>query len=253
MPVSGFDSTTCIVVPCFNEEQRLDASTFLRFVESDPGVHFLFVNDGSRDGTSELLARLSHERPGQLRKIDLDRNSGKAEAIRLGTNSLADWKSFDYVGFLDADLSAPLTTIAELQQAIAPESRFEFAMGSRVALMGRAIHRNAVRHYIGRGFATAVSLMLGLPVYDTQCGAKLFRAALIPEIFAQPFVTRWFFDVEVIFRILGSRGRQKGSAIIVEVPLLSWTEKGSSKLAVSDFLTTPVELFRIWRHYRDTR
>lgn len=242
-------ASICIIVPCFNEADRLDAPSFRQFALDNPHIHFLFVNDGSRDGTSHVLSGLSAEVPERIRALDLPRNSGKAEAIRTGANALAAWKAFDYAGFLDADLSAPLTVIAQLEEALATEPGYDLALGSRVALLGRTIRRNAARHYVGRVFATAVSLMLKLPVYDTQCGAKLFRARVIAEVFAEPFVTRWFFDVEMLFRLLRARGREQGARALVEVPLATWLEKPGTKLTTGDFVTTPIELYRIWRRY----
>ncbi|HXT70251.1 MAG TPA: glycosyltransferase [Vicinamibacterales bacterium] len=245
--------TSCVIVPCYNEANRLDSSEFLAFTSAQPDVHFLFVNDGSRDGTAEVLSRLSQERPSQIHALNLPQNQGKAEAVRSAANAIAGWKAFDYAGFLDADLAAPLATIGQLQAALDAEPSHEFAIGSRVALLGRHIRRHASRHYTGRVFATVVSLMLRLPVYDTQCGAKLFRARLIPELFGDPFVTKWFFDVELIFRLLRSRGHAAAAGMFVEVPLLVWTDQAGSKLRASDFLRTPLELFRIWRRYRESR
>ena len=243
-------ATWCVIVPCFNEAGRLDAEAFTRFADADPDAHFLFVNDGSRDDTRGVLDRLAGARPDRLRALHLERNAGKAEAVRAGANSLASWKPFAYAGFLDADLSAPIDSIHLLRDALEERPGCDWAIGSRVALLGRDIRRNPLRHYLGRVFATVTSVMLRLPVYDTQCGAKLFRSAIIPEVFVDPFVTRWFFDVEMIFRILKRRGHDAGARALVEVPLATWIEKGGTKIKPTEFLQAPLQLFRIWKHYR---
>jgi glycosyltransferase involved in cell wall biosynthesis len=239
-----------VIVPCFNESDRLDINAFGAFTDANADAHFLFVDDGSTDRTRAMLDQFVASRPDRLRVLSLAANAGKAEAVRRGGNSLAQWMPFGHAGYIDADLSSPLDTIRQLQAAIEREPRYEFALGSRVALLGRTIRRNALRHYLGRVFATATSLMLRLPVYDTQCGAKFFRTTLIPEIFSEPFLTRWFFDVEIIFRLLKSRGPEAGASLLVEVPVLEWIEKGGSKIKATEFLQTPIQLFRIWRHYR---
>src|SRR5262245_8172845 len=137
----------CVIVPCFNEAGRLDNEAFARFVDADPDAHFLFVNDGSRDDTRAVLDRAAGGRPDRLRALHLARNAGKAEAVRAGANSLAAWKPFTYAGFLDADLSAPIDSMHLLRDALDDEPAFDLALGSRVALLGRNIRRNAARHY----------------------------------------------------------------------------------------------------------
>ena len=87
----------------------------------------------------------------------------------------------------------------------------EIVIGSRVQMLGRDTRHNWRRHYLGRVAATAVSVMLRLRVYDTQCGAKLFRAgATVGRVFLQPFLTRWIFDVEILSRWLLAQPRGTG-------------------------------------------
>src|SRR5207249_3288358 len=82
-------------------------------------------------------------------------------------------------------------------------SRAQAAFAARVALLGTTIERHATRHYLGRLFATAASLILDLRVYDTQCGAKAFYASpLLAAALEKPFHARWAFDVELIGRLL---------------------------------------------------
>src|SRR5439155_4840561 len=105
----------------------------------------------------------------------------------------------DYVGYWDADLATPLQAIPEFLEVFAERPGLELVCGARVRLLGRDIRRTRRRHYLGRAFATVASWLLQLSVYDTQCGAKLFRASpRITAVFNQPFHTRWLFDVEIL-------------------------------------------------------
>jgi glycosyltransferase involved in cell wall biosynthesis len=237
-----------IIVPCYNEEKRLQTNSFVQFAIDNPNIHFLFVDDGSRDETAVVLKELCDK----LKHSDcliLDSNVGKAEAIRSGVLSLYE-KSEDYefIGYLDADLSTPLDEIIDFLEVIGKNGNIRFLMGIRVARMGAKVHRKKSRHYIGRIFATAVSLLLREPIYDSQCGAKLIHSSVADELFREKFITKWLFDVELIFRLKALSPDFKD--IIFEHPLKKWTDVGGSKLKTKDFLNAPVELFRIWRRYR---
>src|SRR6267154_3550294 len=105
-----------IVVPCYNEQARLPTGDFHSFVLGHPEVAFLCVNDGSTDGTEEVLRALCGSAPSSLRSITLERNWGKAEAVRRGMLDALDVPDVRYVGFWDADLATPLEAICAFAQ-----------------------------------------------------------------------------------------------------------------------------------------
>jgi len=244
--------TTVIVVPCYNEAERLDVDVFAKFAATRPWLTFVFVNDGSTDGTAGLIATTEQRSPDQIRTVILEENSGKAEAVRRGLLAAFE-QGPDLAGFWDADLATPLAEIDTFRQRFAGQPELEIAIGSRVQMLGTHIERKAVRHYFGRVAATAVSMILGIPVYDTQCGAKLMRSTpRVREIFAEPFVTRWAFDVEILARWLVSRRAApsvEASYGLVEIPLDKWIDVPGSKLRLADFVAAPLALWRIYREY----
>ena len=241
---------TTLVVPCYNEGARLDTAEFRRFAGASPGTSFCFVDDGSRDDTLVVLERMCGECPGLGRVLSLPGNRGKAEAVRQGLLAALAGGA-PYVGFWDADLATPLDELPRFRAVFAERPDTEIVLGSRVRLLGRQIERRGLRHYLGRVFATGASLTLGLPVYDTQCGAKLFRAtAALRAVLAEPFLTRWVFDVEILARYLDGPGdRVQAARRIYELPLLRWTDVPGSKVRPWDFVRSGLELVRIRNVY----
>lgn len=222
-----------IVVPCYNEAARFDAGRFLAFAAAAPWVRFVLVDDGSTDGTAAVLETLRQRAPASFEVLRLPTNSGKAEAVRRGLLA-ACAAGPEAVGYWDADLATPLDAIGDLAAVLDERPGVALVMGSRVKLLGRQIERSAVRHYCGRVFATAVSIILRLGVYDTQCGAKLFRMSEdLPALFAAPFRSRWIFDVEVLARMAAAR-RTRGlgplEEAVCEYPLEVWCDVPGSKI-----------------------
>jgi dolichyl-phosphate beta-glucosyltransferase len=243
---------TCIVVPCYNEAARLRGAEFADFVRKHDRICFLFVNDGSKDGTLRVLQQLCAEDPERLFCLDLGTNHGKAEAVRLGMLHCIRDLHPKFTGFWDADLATPLEVIPEFVDEMLRHPSCKMVFGSRVRLLGHAVKRKLIRHYLGRVFATVVSLLMQLEVYDTQCGAKVFRVdSDLGDLFAEPFLSRWIFDVEIIARVIraaqGDRIRVEN--MIFEMPLMQWEDVAGSKVHPTDFLRAMGEIWAIRRRY----
>lgn len=243
----------CIVMPCYNEEARLPADEVVGFLSEHPGVHMCFVDDGSSDGTRTILDGIAARVPQRATVLGDGRRHGKAGAVRLGVLHALERDETPLIGYWDADLATPLSEIALLVDACRSSPGCIAAIGSRIKRLGTRITRSAVRHYVGRIFATAASITLRLPVYDSQCGAKVFRRDAAETAFAEPFLTRWLFDVEVLARLRNQYGDGAVVDNVLEVPLRQWTGIDGSKLRAWHFLHAPLELWRIARRYNAGR
>ncbi len=233
-----------IVVPCFDEEHRLDRDRFVALAR-EPGVSLLFVDDGSRDGTRSVLEALRAREP-TIDVLALEKNGGKGEAVRRGMlHALSG--GFPVVGFADADLSTPPEELVRLLGEVERTGR-DVVVGSRVLMIGRNIVRKNSRHYLGRVFATIASKILEMPFYDTQCGAKFFRdVPALREALSTPFTSRWAFDIELLGRLrIGTRDVPGlGDDAFLEVPLETWVDVADSKLRFGGMARTLVDLAKI--------
>ncbi|MDB5335461.1 MAG: glycosyl transferase family 2 [Planctomycetaceae bacterium] len=241
-------SPTIIVVPCFNEELRLPVESFRRFVALHPEVCFLMVNDGSQDQTLQVLKWLKTIAPDNFLILNLPVNQGKAEAVRQGCLAAFDLDP-EYIGYWDADLAAPLEAMPQYREILDRLPDIDLVIGSRLPLLGHTVERGLVRYCLGRLFAWSAAAVLGLRIYDTQCGHKLFRnSAKLRQIFHAKFHARWIFDVELFARWIGRRTKtclQQAQGSIYELPLESWHDVAGSKLKPFDFFRAFFELANI--------
>jgi glycosyltransferase involved in cell wall biosynthesis len=235
-------SGVTVVIPCFDEEKRLPVARLQDFARE---VSLLFVNDGSRDNTGALLERMCGD---GIEMVSLERNSGKGEAVRRGLlRAIED--GAEIVAFADSDLATPPEEILRVVEEVR-SGRADVALASRVALAGTNIRRRAVRHFLGRLFATGASLALHARFYDTQCGAKAFRVTpALRAALAAPFGARWVFDIELLGRLLDRVAPDR----FVEVPLREWQDVAGSKLKSTAMAVAALDLARVaWRR-RGTR
>lgn len=230
----------CLIVPCYNEEERI---VLKKFKAMDYLICYIFVNDGSSDNTLDLLNKNINDTNYIL---DLKRNVGKAEAIRQGIlflKTLPFFEELEWVGYWDADMATPISEVENfIRYTNFYESSIDAIYGSRVFKLGSTIKRNFLRHILGRFFTTAVALLFRIKSYDSQCGAKLFRRGVIDVAFADPFVSKWIFDVEILLRLSNYN--------VIEYPLKEWCDIKGSKLRILPVAGRLIfDFVRMYRRY----
>ena len=230
------------IIPFYNEEKRIPRDEFMQSFSNFKEVDFLLVNDGSSDKTQSILNDFSNKFTN-VKILELTKNKGKAEAIRNGILNSQNL-NYNYFGYLDADLSTPISEIIKLLEFSKRNSELKIVMGARIKLLGNNVIRSTKRHYLGRIFATIISkIILKTPVYDTQCGAKIIKSDVAFLLFEKEFQTRWLFDVEMLLRL-----KQYGNleSLVVEIPLATWIEKGDTKIKLKEILSFPLQLIQIY-------
>ncbi len=239
---------TGIIIPCYNEEKRLDVNAFVTFIKSHSQYHLCFVNDGSKDNTLQVLQDIQKQTQTRVSIVDVKKNAGKAAAVRSGARYLFNRQDVDYIGFIDADLSTDFNDLKKLVDTLHKNDNLSLVYGSRGKGEGQ-IERNVFRNIFSKMVKMIVFLILGLPIEDTQCGAKVFRRNIIPVAYNQAFLTRWLFDVEIFLRLKKYFGSKDIMNRMYEQPLDRWVHVDDSKLGMKDALQIPYMLMSIWFSY----
>lgn len=239
-----------VVIPAYNEALRIGAT--LEKVREylatrNYETELIVVDDGSTDGTPELLRDFAARHPG-MRVLGNDPNRGKGFSVRRGVLEA----NGEMVLFTDADLSAPIEETNKLLAALEAD-RADAAVGSR-ALNRRliGIAQPWYRVQAGKVFNLIVRAITGVKIHDTQCGLKLFRTRPDPTVtgaarraFELQRVTGFGFDPEVLFLIERLGGK------VVEVPV-RWNDNPATKVHfLQDSTRMFLDLVRLrWRWAR---
>jgi glycosyltransferase involved in cell wall biosynthesis len=222
-------------------------------LKNNPHISFIFVNDGSTDNTNNVIDRIKRFGHEKVECLTFHENRGKAEAVRCGVLK-AIQAGAKNIGYWDADLSTPLEIIDKMIDKL--NGDVTFVLGSRVKMLGYHIERLTLRHYAGRLFATMVSVITDLSVYDTQCGAKIFKNNReLQKAFSHPFTVNWSFDVELIGRlkiIKRALDLKPLEDSAIEYPLEKWIHHSGSKVRAIDLLIAINELLNLRKAFRSS-
>jgi glycosyltransferase involved in cell wall biosynthesis len=230
-----------IVIPAYNEEQRIGRSLdeILLFLKGQSYLaEVIVVDDGSRDSTGKIVTDRveQYEEAGQLMRLLTNTpNRGKGYSVRRGASSAVG----EIILFTDADLSSPITEAPRLIDPIAG-GRADVTFGSRAIDRNLIeVRQSLVRDFGGRVFNLLMRAVTGLPFKDTQCGFKAFRRDLALPVFRLQSIERFGFDPEVLY-IARKRGLR-----LLEVPV-KWSHSEDSKVSyLRDSLDMFLDLGRI--------
>lgn len=165
-----------MVVPAYNEEEALPIfyAEALRVEKELPGVEieYLFIDDGSSDGTLEVLRDL-HKKDARVRYVSFSRNFGKEAAIYAGLQNAAG----DYVAILDADLQDPPALLPEMLQAIEEEG-YDCVGSRRVTRKGEP----PIRSFFARIFYHIMKKISNADIVDGARDFQLMNRKVVKAI-----------------------------------------------------------------------
>jgi glycosyltransferase involved in cell wall biosynthesis len=228
--------TYSIVLPAYNESARIAATLdkILAYTARRRGnAQIVVVNDGSADGTAELVRAYACDHP-ELLLLENPGNCGKGYSVRNGMLHARG----DILLFSDADLSSPIEEADKLFAAI--EQGADIAIGSRWLDSGLQKRKQPLyRQLFGRIFNLALRIILNLQFKDTQCGFKAFTRRSAQAIFPLQKIERWGFDPEILY-LAGKFGFS-----VSEVPV-AWSHRDGTRInPLRDGIRMFAEMLRI--------
>lgn len=225
-----------VIVPCYNEENRI-VDGFNHYwsylAKQKYPWELVFVNDGSRDKTLNLIKRLVQGKEG-VKVVHYGQNRGKGYAIIQGIKEA----NGQYILFTDVDHSVPIDTVFEFYDYF--DAGADVVIGSRRVEGAKIlVHQKPLREFLGRGFTFLVRLAVDFQIRDATCGFKAFKKEAAAKIFPKLTVFDWAFDAEIIYlcKKLGLR--------VAQAPV-SWSDVRGTKVNIKrDIARSLIGLIKI--------
>lgn len=206
-----------VTVPVYNEVSILEKSMCtLRKALDASGLDYVLsiFEDGSTDGTKEVLRRIESNDPHILIRSSADKH-GRGWALRTQWPDLP----FDAFAFCDADLAAGPEAL--LNAILKVEKGFDLVIGSRYA-DGARVRRPPARKLVSLAYNLILRMIFRDGIDDHQCGLKAFSRRAVDHVVIASKEDSWFWDTEVIVIA------QKLKLLIAIIPV-DWTERKSNR------------------------
>jgi len=209
-----------VIIPAYNEAGRLPLTLVdvdRHLSTKDYSYEIIVVDDGSSDGTSEIVQKFTKLIPN-LRVIGYSANQGKGNAVKLGMlEARGKYRLFD-----DSDNSTAIDHFDKMIPFL--KEGYDIVIGSR-DVRGAQMHppQSFLKRILGNLGNLFVQALLLPGIRDTQCGFKAFSEESATRIFTQQRIKRWGFDIEAL--ALGKRMGYK----IKEIPVY-WVNDADSKV-----------------------
>ncbi len=238
-------SDSIIIIPTYNERENIE--DIIRVVFGMEKVfHILIIDDGSPDGTADIVKRLQEEFPERLFMIQ---RKGK---LGLGTAYIAGFKwsldhQYDYIFEMDADFSHDPKDLPRLYKACSEEGG-DVAIGSRYVSGVNVVNWPMGRILMSYFASAYVRIITGMPVRDTTAGFKCYRRRVLEKINLDKIHFKGYaFQIEMKFTAY------KYGFKIIEVPVIFTNrQKGTSKMNSSIFgeAVFGVIKLKVWSWFR---
>lgn len=228
-----------IIIPAYNEENRIAPclerlKTFCRNKKWD--YEIVVVEDSSNDDTASIVDGY-HRLNERITLMTLPTRLGKGGSIACA----ALQSITEYTAYMDVDLAADVTQLEHMLKSI---DSHDIVIGSRI-LRGnlppikRPLYRSVLSFLYSRAFAT----LFGIPIYDPQCGIKIFKTPVLSKLLKNIMVSGFAFDTDLIV------AAHSMSMSVQEIPV-EWIHQESSKVEVfSEIKTMGLDLLSIWYNY----
>jgi len=240
MTHNSLSSQLSLIIPAYNEEQRLPGflSSIAKWHNTNPNTIFeiIIVDDGSTDQTSSIARSFADRLPIQL--IKLDPNQGKGAAVQRGVIKA----KAEYIVFMDADGA---TDISELPKMITALSKSDIAIGNRWLPGAKTERHSFLRKLSGWTYRRYMTLF-GLGAIDTMCGFKGYRKHVAQKLFSNLQEKRWLFDTEVAYKAV------KSNHSITNFPI-TWESKDGSKLDTKTLVKSALQIWPLIQKIKKDR